>query len=174
MATKSRQTPKVEGRAEGRPTTKAKKPRQTLAPEHTPTAEGQWMTPGLLLDLFDEPIMFRRMYVDLTGSVTCALWLSHVVGYQETLRYVDEERLWFELSTEEMTRITGLSRWEQETARRRLRDLSILRERRVGMPARRQLAIDWDQLGRLVREQSDVRWKHVNDRYRKRSAGADR
>jgi hypothetical protein len=43
---------------------------------------------------------------------------------------------WFCRSQEEWTEETGLSRWEQETARRALRTGGFLDERRAGMPAK--------------------------------------
>ena len=131
-----------------------------LAPSFSPGSEGEaFLSPGMVLDLFDEPIMFRRIYVDLTGSVTAALWLSHLVTHHASLNYVDHERQWFERSMEQITEETGLTRFEQETARRRLRDLSILDERRMGMPARLQFLIKHERLASLLREQSDARWK---------------
>lgn len=38
------------------------------------------ITPALLLDIFDEPIVFQRAYVGLTGSAVAALFLSYAVA----------------------------------------------------------------------------------------------
>jgi len=35
---------------------------------------------ALLLDIFDEPIVFHRSYVPIAGGITAALFLSHA-GY---------------------------------------------------------------------------------------------
>ena len=43
---------------------------------------------------------------------------------------------WFICSQEQWTQEIGLTRWEQETARRALRRAGLLEERRLGMPAR--------------------------------------
>jgi hypothetical protein len=127
---------------------------------YAPSFERSAMTlsPGMVLDLFDEPIMFRRIYVDLTGSVTAALWLSHLLSSDESLKYVDTARRWFEIPLDQISETTGLTRFEQESARKRLRDLSILDERRVGMPAKLQFAINHEELARKIKCLSDKRW----------------
>ncbi|TAG49745.1 MAG: hypothetical protein EAZ30_02615 [Betaproteobacteria bacterium] len=122
--------------------------------EHSATM----LSPGMVLDLFDEPIMFRRIYVDLTGSVTAALWLSHLLSCDESLKYVDAARRWFEIALDQISETTGLTRFEQEGARKRLRDLSIINERRVGMPAKLQFAINHDELAKKLKSLSDKRW----------------
>jgi hypothetical protein len=92
------------------------------------------ITPQLLLDVFDLPISFHRCLVPLTGSVTAALMLSQAIC---TTHELDPNAGgWFLKSQEDWTEETGLSRWEQETARRALRAAGFLMERRAGMPAK--------------------------------------
>ena len=92
------------------------------------------ITPQLLLDVFDLPITFHRCLVPLTGSVTAALMLSQAIC---TTQELDPKSCgWLLKSQEERTEETGLTRWEQATARRALRDAGFLMERRAGMPAR--------------------------------------
>ena len=43
---------------------------------------------------------------------------------------------WFSKSQDEWDEETGLSRWEQVTARRLLREAGFLEEQRLGMPAK--------------------------------------
>ena len=82
----------------------------------------------LLLDVFDLPVSFHRSLIPITGSVTAAFLLSHAIwntqeaeagsfGAPET----DIIDGWFAMSQDQWSRQTGLSRWEQETARRLLR-----------------------------------------------------
>ena len=55
------------------------------------------LPPELLLEVFDEPIMFHRCYVALTGSVTAALVLSYASYATEELVDLDagEHDGWF-------------------------------------------------------------------------------
>lgn len=114
------------------------------------------MSPAMLLEIFDEPIVFQRAYVGITGSATAALYLSYAV-YQ-TERLEPEEEGWFVKTADDWHADTGLTRFEQQTARRVLRDLGILIERRVGMPAKLWQKISGEQLLELLAKQADERW----------------
>ncbi len=96
--------------------------------------DGRRIDPGLLLELFGQtPIVFNRIYLDITGSVTAALWLAYAVYHVcERQRRPGD---WFVRSQAEWFRETGLTRREQENARKRLRFLGILvEERRPNAP----------------------------------------
>ena len=85
--------------------------------------------PAVLLEILGQaPIVFHRIFVDITGSVTAALWLSYALYALEERRAGDDA--WFSKSQDEWQRDTGLTRREQETARKRLRALELLEERR--------------------------------------------
>ena len=92
------------------------------------------MSAELLLEVFDMPVSFHRCLVPVAGGVTAALMLSQAIWITETLE--SASRGWFMCSQEQWTQETGLTRWEQETARRALRRAGLLVERRLGMPAR--------------------------------------
>ena len=92
------------------------------------------ITTDLLLEVFDIPVSFHRCLVPVTGGITSALMLSQAIWTTHALEPAAEG--WFMRSQEEWTEETGLSRWEQETARRALRRAGLLEERRFGMPAR--------------------------------------
>jgi hypothetical protein len=96
--------------------------------------EGLGITPQVLLDVFDTPVSFHRCLVAVTGGVTSALMLSQAIWTTQSLDPSADG--WFIRSQEQWTQETGLSRWEQETARRALRGSGLLEERRVGMPAK--------------------------------------
>jgi hypothetical protein len=92
------------------------------------------ITAALLLEVFDMPVSFHRCLVPITGGVTAALLLSQAIW---TTQALDEAAGgWFARSQEQWSEETGLSRWEQETARRVLRTAGFLEERRIGMPAK--------------------------------------
>jgi hypothetical protein len=92
------------------------------------------MTTELLLEVFDLPVAFHRCLVPITGGVTSALLLSHAIWTSQTMACAADG--WFSKSRDQWTDETGLSRWEQETARRALRSEGFLEERRVGVPAK--------------------------------------
>lgn len=92
------------------------------------------ITAELLLEVFDLPVSFHRCLVPITGGVTAALMLSQAIWTTQTLDH--QAGGWFTRSQDQWSEETGLSRWEQETARRTLRSAGFLQERRVGMPAK--------------------------------------
>lgn len=93
--------------------------------------------------LLDRPIAFHRIFVTLTGSITAALMLSQ--GVYWSLRTNDEEG-WFWKTQEEWVEETGLTRKEQENARKKLRDLKFWQEELRGVPAKLHYRIDSDLL----------------------------
>jgi hypothetical protein len=88
----------------------------------------------LLLAVFDMPVTFHRCLVPVAGGVTGALMLSQAIWLTEIVDPASDG--WFMCSQEQWTQETGLTRWEQETARRALRRAGLLVERRLGMPAK--------------------------------------
>ncbi|TAK82109.1 MAG: hypothetical protein EPO20_22645 [Betaproteobacteria bacterium] len=101
---------------------------------NTRAAVAPGITAELLLEVFDLPVSFHRCLVPITGGVTAALMLSQAIW---TTQAIDRAANgWFSKSQDQWTDETGLSRWEQETARRALRSAGFLEERRVGMPAK--------------------------------------
>ena len=106
------------------------------------------ITETLLLDVFDLPVSFHRCLVPVTGSVTAALMLSQAIWSSQASE--PEADGWFVKSREEWEEETGLSRWEQQTARRVLRDGGFLEERRVGMPAKLYFRVCPDQVLRAL------------------------
>lgn len=101
---------------------------------NTRSAIASGITAELLLEVFDIPVSFHRCLVPITGGVTAALMLSQAIWTTQTIERAADG--WFSKSRDEWTEETGLSRWEQETARRALRGAGFLEERRVGVPAK--------------------------------------
>lgn len=106
---------------------------------------GRFTSP--VLARFDRPIAFHRCFVTLTGSVTAALMLSQAMYWQK--RTQDPEGWWWK-TMEDWTEETGLSRKEQESARRRLRNAGLLEEERRGVPARLYFRVDLSILDGLL------------------------
>lgn len=95
--------------------------------------------------LLDRPIAFHRCFVDVSGSVTCALFLSQACYWSKIVNFD-----WFYKTQTEWELETGLSRREQETARRKLLSLGVLQEERRGAPARMFYRIDLEKLTILI------------------------
>ena len=103
--------------------------------------------PRQLVRLLDRPIAFHRCFVDPTGSITAALMLSQALYWQQ--RTKDPDGWWYK-TREEWREETGMSRWEQEEARKRLRRVGVMREERRGIPARLWYRVDEEQLLALL------------------------
>ena len=97
-----------------------------------PDKSGQmnWQDDAAVFELLGQPIVFHRSLVDITGSATASLMLSHSVV--QTVRILNKRPDgWFYKSRDQWKQETGLSRWEQETARKVLKELGILEEKRA-------------------------------------------
>lgn len=115
------------------------------------------ITTELLLEIFDIPVSFHRCLVPVTGGITSALMLSQAIWTTQALDPTAEG--WFMRSQEEWTEETGLSRWEQETARRALRRAGLLEERRFGMPARLWFRVCPEAVWRALQLSTGNHWQ---------------
>jgi hypothetical protein len=68
-----------------------------------------------LTQLLDRPIAYHRCFVTLTGSVKAAILLSQAMYWQQRAKQADG---WWYKTAEEWQEETGLTRHEQETARK--------------------------------------------------------
>ena len=108
------------------------------------------LSPELLLQILDLPVSFHRCLVPITGSVTAALLLSQAICTAQEADLASNG--WFTKSQEEWTEETGLSRCEQETARRVLREAGFMEERRLGMPAKLWYRVCPERLWRALQD----------------------
>lgn len=96
---------------------------------HDQDAQQQHLDPSMLLAILGErPIVFHRLYMDVTGSVSAALWLAYAI-YHIDEQGTDEQG-WWSKSQADWELDTGLSRREQESARKRLSLLGVVEEQR--------------------------------------------
>ena len=105
------------------------------------------ITPSMLLTILDSPIAYHRIYATITGSVTSAVMLSQAMYW--TPRTSDPHN-WFYKTADDWQEETGLSRREQETARRILKDLQILEEKKHGLPCKLFFRVNLEVLYRLI------------------------
>lgn len=110
------------------------------------------ITPQMLLAILGNPIAYHRIYATITGSVTSAVMLSQAMYW--TPRSSDPLG-WFYKTADEWQEETGLSRREQETARRILKDLQILEEKKQGLPCKLFFRVNLETLYSLIVESAN-------------------
>lgn len=103
------------------------------------------------LSALDRPIAYHRIFRKVSGSTVAAVFLSQAWYWSQ--RIPEDRDGWFYKKQAEWEDETGLSRSEQETARKKLVQLDILEEKREGLPAVLWYRINTDQLSRLIRDE---------------------
>jgi hypothetical protein len=104
---------------------------------------------SLAMMVAQPPIAFHRVFVDLTGSATAALLLSACLEQQEVPGAMNEHG-WMEVSAQGWEDRTGLSRKEQATARKTLRELGLFEEHRTGYPAKFEIRVNFERISQLL------------------------
>jgi hypothetical protein len=102
---------------------------------------------------FGRPVAFHRCFVKLTGSVRAALMLSQALYWLNPERQGQKRGKddgWFWKTREEWEAELGLSRWEQETARRQLRSTTFWREKQKRLEHRIYFGIDFVALEKAL------------------------
>lgn len=95
-----------------------------------------------------QPVAYYPKLAKFLGSVKAAVFLCQL-GYWEG-KQKDQDGIY--KTMEEFKAETGLSRREQDTARKTLRDLDFLEETKKGMPARIFYFINWKKINKEWRE----------------------
>ncbi len=97
--------------------------------------------------LLTSPIAFHRIFVTIGGSLAAGVMLSQAWYWRQ--RTKDPEG-WFWKTQEEWEQETGLTRREQETARRQLVQRGLMEEVLRGVPARLHFRIDAQRISRAI------------------------
>lgn len=97
-----------------------------------------------ILAFAQRPIAYYPIFARIGGSVTAGIFLSQLFYWSDKGKLKNG---WIWKTQEEWTKETCLSRHEQEHARKTLRGLRLLQEKREGIPARLYYRLD---LARLV------------------------
>ena len=100
--------------------------------------------------------------MDLTSSVKAALLLSQSIYWTRHGRDIARNGGWFHKTTEQWAIETGLSPKEQATAREVLRNLALLDDQRIGIPARLHFRLRLDELGARLADGSPAIRKAVD------------
>ena len=106
---------------------------------------------ALLEVVTSKPIAYYVAFANVGGGVTSGVFLSQLLYWTGKGKDPDG---WIYKVQGEWTDETGLTRREQETARRRLRQVGILQEKRAGVPARLYYRVDLDKLIALLAQSS--------------------
>lgn len=101
------------------------------------------------LKIVGRPIAYYPVFSIATGSNNAGVLLSQFMYWEGKQKNVDG---WIYKKQKDITSETGLTRYEQETARKKLKGLKILEEKRVGVPATMHFRFNWDVLHDLVME----------------------
>ncbi|WP_367302450.1 hypothetical protein [Vibrio coralliilyticus] len=85
-----------------------------------------------MIEFLDRPIAFHRSFVKMGIGITGALMLSQSIYWSRRTNSSG----WFYKTQEEWQDETGMTRRELDTARKKLRQLGILEEKKQGVPCR--------------------------------------
>jgi hypothetical protein len=114
------------------------------------------LTPELLLEVFDKPIVCNRAFVEMTGQLGAALVLTYAIEATEKLDSEARRLGWFRHSRQEWRKETALSDFEFANAKRFLVDNELLFERNVD--GEFEYRLDTERLYRLLQHQAKAHW----------------
>lgn len=114
------------------------------------------------------PVAFHAVLGKVCGSATAGLMLSQAIYWSER---TNDQNGWFYKTQAEWEEEICLSRWEQETARKRLRERGLLAEQLRGNPARLYYRVEIEAVARAVAQYAEKPQTSLRDA-RKRQAPA--
>jgi hypothetical protein len=100
----------------------------------------------------DQPIAFNKHYVFIGCGINGALMLSQLVYWTARTKNSDG---WIYKTQHDWTMETGLTRKEQENARKRLKDLGFLKENKRGVPCKVYFKVERENLYKALIEYSE-------------------
>jgi len=102
-----------------------------------------------LIAVLGNPIAYYSISARILGRVEEGIFVSQFFSWYDKGDHPEE---WIYKTQDEIFEETGLTRRNQETARRQLRGLGVLEEKRAGIPARLHYRLNLDTLAALVNE----------------------
>jgi hypothetical protein len=94
----------------------------------------------------DRPVAYHPDFAKAIGSVQAALFLSQLLYWSDK----GNNDGWIYKTQKEFYEETGLSRYEQETARKKLKKLGILEEKYQGVPRKLYYRINMRKLAEFM------------------------
>lgn len=98
---------------------------------------------ALIEAMNDRPIAFNRHYVSLGCGINGALMLSQMVYWSKRTK---DKNGYFYKTQDEWLEETRLTRYEQESARKKLRDLNFVSEHKHGVPCKVHFKVNHEAL----------------------------
>ena len=127
----------------------------------SPALTSRQHTDAMMGLLHGDYVVYYPRVAEVCGNIKSAILLSQALSWTSGyLRQNPGREGWFWKTREEWFLETGLSRWEQESARKRLRKLGVLEEKRMGAPPKLFFRVNLDQLGRLLSTRFDLPFEH--------------
>jgi hypothetical protein len=97
-----------------------------------------------VLEVLDRPIAFQRAFVRIAGSINAALMLSQAVYW---MKRTSDAGGWFWKNQLDWEDETGLTRREQDGARKLLRAKGLILEEKRGVPPKIYYRVDAERIG---------------------------
>ena len=101
-----------------------------------------------LLKHAGKPFFYYPQVGKKLNSVRDAMFLCHLINSMQ--EDTESQDGWICKTLADTYEATGLSRWEQETARRNLKKLGILEEKYKGLPRKLYFKVDLEKLSSLL------------------------
>ncbi len=101
----------------------------------------------------EQPIAFNKHYVFLGCGINGALMLSQLVYWTSRSKSAEG---WIYKTQAEWTQETGLTRTEQENARKKLLELGFISEKKMGVPCRVFFRVERENLYQALVEYSET------------------
>ena len=101
----------------------------------------------------EQPIAFNKHYVFLGCGINGALMLSQLVYWASRSKSAEG---WIYKTQAEWTQETGLTRTEQENARKKLLELGFISEKKMGVPCRVFFRVERENLYQALVEYSET------------------
>ena len=98
----------------------------------------------------NRPISVYKGLIDMLGSVKSAVLFSQMIYWTRSGINIEQNHGWFFKTTEDFSFETGLSRKEQLTAKKQLKDLNLLEFKVAGIPAAPFYRINLNGLSNLL------------------------
>jgi hypothetical protein len=116
------------------------------------------------------PVAFHAILGRVCGSATAGLMLSQAIYWSER---TNDQNGWFYKTQAEWEEEICLSRWEQETARKRLRERGFLAEQLRGNPARLYYRVEIEAVARAVAQYAEKPQSSLRDDRKRQTPALD-
>lgn len=102
-----------------------------------------------LVAVLQRPIAFHKIFAQISGGITSGLFLSQLFYWQDKGNDPDG---WIYKNYREWEDETTMTRRELDTARKRLKAIGVIEEKKAGAPAKLYYRIDFDKLFALIND----------------------